>query len=205
MRIAIIYATREGQTKRIVDYLAGVLRARDVAVETFDARQKADPDLETYDALIVAGSVHIGSHERELVRFVEAHREELERIPTAFVSVSLSQAGAEDGARTAEQRARANENVAGVLDTFFRKTGWQPRWIQPFAGALLYTQYNFLVRFIMKMISKREGGSVDTSRDHEYTDWSAVERFAARIIGDMSAAPVASAAAPRQRHADPAA
>jgi menaquinone-dependent protoporphyrinogen oxidase len=205
MRIAIIYATREGQTKRIVDHLVGVFRARDVAIEIFDAKKKPDPDLATYDALIVAGSVHIGSHERELVRFVEAHREELERIPTAFVSVSLSQAGVEDVERTAEQRARANQNVAGVLDAFFRKTGWQPRWIQPFAGALLYTRYNFLIRFVMKMISKKEGGSVDTSRDHEYTDWSAVERFAARIIGEMSVTPAATVDVPQLRHADPAA
>lgn len=185
MRIAIIYATREGQTKRIVDYLAGAFRARDVESEIFDAKVKPELDLEAYDAVIVAGSVHIGNHERELIRFVREHRDVLERVPTAFVSVSLSQAGAEDVKRTAAQRARATANVAGVLDAFFRKTEWHPRWIQPFAGALLYTRYNFLIRFIMKKISKQEGGSVDTSCDHEYTDWSAVERFAGRIITDV--------------------
>ena len=41
----------------------------------------------------------------------------------------------------------------------------------------------------MKEISKREGGSVDTSRDHEYNDWSGVERFAGTILADMSAGP----------------
>ena len=140
MRIAIVYATREGQTKRIVDYLAGVFGARDVDAEIFDAKQKPEVDLEAYDVAIVAGSVHIGSHERELITFVREHREVLERIPAAFVSVSLSQAGAEDPKRTVEQRARATENVAGVLDTFFRRTEWKPRWIQAFAGALLYTK-----------------------------------------------------------------
>src|SRR5262249_26236145 len=129
-------------------------------------------------------------HERELVAFVKEHRDLLERVPTAFVSVSLSQAGVEDDRRTAEQRAQATRNVAGVLDTFLRKTGWQPRWIQPFAGALLYTKYNFLVGYIMKMISKQEGGSTDTSRDHEYTDWQAVERFGGRILAEMSSAPL---------------
>jgi len=154
-------------------------------------KTEPNPDLESYDVILVAGSVHIGRHERELVAFVKAHREALQRIPTAFVSVSLSQAGAEDLRRTAEQRVRATSNVAGVLDAFFRKTGWRPRWVQPFAGALLYTRYNFLIRFILKRISRQEGGSVDTSRDHEYTDWPAVERFASRIFAETSPPPLA--------------
>lgn len=189
MRIAIVYATREGQTKRIVDYLAGTLRARDVDVEIFAAKDKPAVDVAAYAAVVVAGSVHIGNHERELVAFVEEHRAALERVPAAFLSVSLSQAGVEDPKRTVEQRAQAERNVAGVIDTFLRKTGWHPRWTQPVADALLYTRYNFLIRFILKRISKHEGGSVDTSRDHEYTDWSALERFAGRIVGDVEALP----------------
>ena len=186
MRIAIVYATREGQTKRIVECLAGAFRARDIHADLFDARDKPAVDLEAYEAAVVAGSVHTGNHERELIAFVKQHRALLERVPTAFVSVSLSQAGAEDPKRTAEQRARASKNVAGVLDTFIRKTGWHPRWIQPVAGALLYTRYNFLIRFVMKRISKAEGGSVDTSRDHEYTDWATVERFAGKMVAELT-------------------
>jgi menaquinone-dependent protoporphyrinogen oxidase len=30
----------------------------------------------------------------------------------------------------------------------------------------------------MRVISRREGGDTDTSHDHEYTDWQAVEQFA---------------------------
>jgi menaquinone-dependent protoporphyrinogen oxidase len=184
MRIATIYATREGQTQRIVEYLAGAFRARDVEVDIFRAKEKPDVDLEAYDLVVVAGSVHIGSHEPELIAFVKRHRDMLERVPAAFISVNLSQAGVEDVKRSVEQRARATKNVAGVVEAFVRKTGWHPRWTEPVAGALLYTRYNFLIRFIMKRISKAEGGSVDTSRDHEYTDWLALERFADRIIDE---------------------
>jgi menaquinone-dependent protoporphyrinogen oxidase len=187
MRIAIIYATREGQTRRIVEHLANAFRARDVQVQISNAKEEPDPILDGYDALVVAGSVHIGQHERELIGFVKRHREILERTPTAFISVSLSQAGVEDSRRTSAQRAQATKNVAGVLETFYRKTGWHPRWTQTVAGALLYTHYNFLVRFIMKRISKQEGGSVDTSRDHEYTDWPTIDRLAGRIIAEATA------------------
>ena len=47
-----------------------------------------------------------------------------------------------------------------------------------FAGALMYTEYNWLVRMVMKSIARHEGGSTDTSHDTEYTDWTEVDHFA---------------------------
>jgi menaquinone-dependent protoporphyrinogen oxidase len=45
-----------------------------------------------------------------------------------------------------------------------------PAKVHPVAGALLYRQYGFLTRFVLRMISKQKGGDTDTSRDYEYTD-----------------------------------
>jgi menaquinone-dependent protoporphyrinogen oxidase len=185
MRIAIVYATREGQTRRIAEYLAGAFQAREVRVDLFDAKEAPDPVLEVYDAIVVAGSVHLGRHERELVGWVRRRQATLQRIPSAFISVSGSQAGVEMVTCTPEQRTRAREEVALVLKTFARQTGWTPHWIHPVAGALLYTKYNFLVRAIIKAISKRTGRSTDTSRDHEYTDWADLERFAGSIVSEV--------------------
>jgi menaquinone-dependent protoporphyrinogen oxidase len=187
MKIAIVYATREGQTRKIAQYLAGAIRAREVEVEVFDLAETANPDLGPYGALVVAGSVHIGSHERELVRFVRQHRADLERVPSAFISVSLAQAAVEGVMRAPDLRAQARRDVAATLDAFFRKSGWHPEWVQPVAGALRYTQYNFLNRQVMRMISKREGGSTDTSQDHEYTDWVGLERFTEKLLQRVSA------------------
>ena len=46
------------------------------------------------------------------------------------------------------------------------------------AGAIKYTRYNFILRWYMKKASRMNGGSTDTTRDHEYTDWAQVEMFA---------------------------
>src|SRR5262249_14809889 len=119
MRVAIIYATREGQTRSISEYLAGTFRARDVSSDVFNVKQTAYPDLDAYDALVLAASVHLGKHETELVRFVKHHRDELERIPTAFLSVSMSQAGVEMPSRTPEQQAKSKHEIDYVLDRFF--------------------------------------------------------------------------------------
>ena len=56
-----------------------------------------------------------------------------------------------------------------------------------FAGAIKYTQYGFITRWIMRRIAKKEGGDTDTSRDHEYTDWVQVTRFAEKFLKKVDA------------------
>jgi len=38
---------------------------------------------------------------------------------------------------------------------------------------------------VMKLINRRNGHTTDTSRDHEFTDWVQVRRFAAGIAADL--------------------
>jgi menaquinone-dependent protoporphyrinogen oxidase len=174
----VLYATREGHTRAIAQHVAELLRARGQPVQLLDARAVTEPiRVADYGAAVLAASVHAGSHEREMVRFVRAHCRELERLPSAFISVSLTEAGAEDRDRTEAQRAEASEYVEKMIQKFFDDTGWHPTHVKPVAGALLYTQYGRLLRFIMKHIVAGQGGSTDTTRDHEYTDWASLDRF----------------------------
>jgi menaquinone-dependent protoporphyrinogen oxidase len=46
------------------------------------------------------------------------------------------------------------------------------------AGALPYTRYNIVKRWIMRRIVAKAHGDTDTTRDYEYTDWQAVGQFA---------------------------
>ena len=34
----------------------------------------------------------------------------------------------------------------------------------------------------MRLIAKREGAATDTSRDYEYTDWAALDRFVNELV-----------------------
>ena len=143
--------------------------------------------LDKYAGVILAASVDIGRHEAEMVRFVKRHLPELNRMPAVFLSVTLSQAGVELIGATPEQRALSAAGVQQILDRFYATTGWRPPLTKPVAGALRYTKYNFLVRFIMKRIARKSGGSTDTSRDHEYTDWAALDRFADAFAKELAA------------------
>jgi menaquinone-dependent protoporphyrinogen oxidase len=181
----ILYATREGHTRRIAEHLAATIRARGHMADTVDAAHlPPEFSLASYQAAIVAASVHVGRHEPEIVSFVKRHKAGLEQIPAVFLSVSLTETTAEDPHAPPEARARAAADVDRMIRSFLEETGWRPDKVRPVAGALMYSKYNFLVRFIMRRIAARAGGDTDTSRDHVYTDWEALDRIAADLLGE---------------------
>lgn len=183
--LLVLYATQEGQTQRIAGHIGIRLRENGLSCEVINVKYPpADFSLKNYGAAILAASVHTGKHESEMVHFVLKNRQTLEQMPSAFLSVSLSQAGVQDRNATSERREQAAADVKGMIERFVAKTQWQPTRAEPVAGALMYSKYNPFLRFIMKRIARREGASTDTSRDHEFTDWAALDRFVSDFAAD---------------------
>jgi menaquinone-dependent protoporphyrinogen oxidase len=120
----------------------------------------------------VSASLHLGKHEPEIVKFVKDNLGELHRIPTLFLSVSLSEVTVEDSNAPPRKRAEAQADVRRTIDAFLAETGWHPSHVAAVAGALMYSRYNFAIRFVMKRIARKAGVPVDTSRDYEFTDWT---------------------------------
>jgi len=184
--VGVFFATREGHTQRVAEHVAADLRIRGIEPKLENLRNPSTAvRLADFAGVILAASVHAGEHESEMVKFVKQHRIELEAMPAAFLSVTLSEAGAERPGTTPEEHARFTADVATMIDRFFEETGWHPKRVKPVAGALLYTRYNVLLRFVMKYIARRSGGSTDTSRDHEYTDWEALDHFVEEFARDI--------------------
>src|SRR5213078_4609053 len=94
--VGIFYATREGQTRRIAVHIASDFRVRGFSAEIKNlADRHEETDLDRFSFALLAASVHAGAHEPEMIQFVKKHRAQLERLPAAFISVTLSEAGAE--------------------------------------------------------------------------------------------------------------
>ena len=190
--VAVLYGTFNSHTRLIAERVAADLAACGFPVEIQNVRGLRSFNPESYAAAVLAAPVHMGKHDKAMVQFVKAHRGSLERLTAAFISVSMSEAGAERRGETPENHARFVADVNMMLKRFFEETGWRPSVVLPVAGAILYSRYNFLVRFVMKQIARKEGGGTDTSRDYEYTDWDAldafVKEFAQKIRGGEEAA-----------------
>jgi menaquinone-dependent protoporphyrinogen oxidase len=188
-RLAVVYATREGHTRRIAEHVAATMRSHGDTVDVIDAAHPPPGfDISGYGGFVLAASVHMGKHEREMAAFVKANLAALDRVVTAFLSVSLTEAGAEDRSAPFDRRARAAEQVKATVEAFCHETGLRPSRTWPVAGALLYHQYGFIKRLALKMIARREGGDTDTSRDYEYTDWEALDRFVGEVTAEMEQA-----------------
>jgi hypothetical protein len=96
MNAAVFYATRQGQARRVAERVAADLRARQTGVDVFDVRTLPPRiDWTPYDFACVVASVHAGRHDREMVDFVTRYRNELQRVGAVFLSLTLSEAGAE--------------------------------------------------------------------------------------------------------------
>jgi menaquinone-dependent protoporphyrinogen oxidase len=167
--VLIPYATHDGHTRRIADFVARVIRERGFEATAVDIKRSRLLPPDAYDAVIVGASIRMGKHDRYATAFVRRNRGALERVPSAFFSVSLA---AHDDTESGRNEVR------GYIERFVQRTGWRPKAIGVIAGALLYTQYDFLTRWMMKKIARdHRNPDLDTTRDYVYTDWGGVRRF----------------------------
>jgi len=80
------------------------------------------------------------------------------------------------------------EEAKGYMEEFTRETGWRPDMVGLFAGVLLYKQYGFIKRHMMKKIVRDKGNpDTDTSRDYVYTDWNDVRHFVEEFLEGLPA------------------
>lgn len=169
-RLLVLYGTTDGHTRSVATAIGDALHLEGAEVDVIDAKYASPAlDLSPYAAVIIAASVRAGHYQRSVARWISEHAAALSAKPTAFVSVCLAVLNPDPAAKRA---------AAAVYEKFFAATGWRPRRVKVVAGALLYTRYGWLRRWIMRRISAKAHGDTDTSRDYVYTDWHDVRAFA---------------------------
>lgn len=182
----VAYASKHGQTQKIARRIETQLSARGHSVQLLDLNARRRVDLGRFELVVVGAPMHARGYPRVVQRFLLEAQAELARVPSAFFAVGLAiMSRISDG--TTETRK--------IVDQFLAKSRFAPRLVELFAGALQYSRYDPLTRFVMRRIVAKEGGDTDTSHDYEYTDWAAVDRFAAKLaeLADVSPAVARSA------------
>lgn len=183
-RVLILYGTTDGHTRKIAAALREALREEGLHAFVTDAKYGAATVVpEDYDGVIVAASIHGGHFQKPVARWARVHAGRLNRMPTAFLPVCLA---------ILEQRPETRRALDAIIDRFRVSTGWRPALIKPVAGALLYTRYNWLKRWIMRRIVAKAGGDIDTTRDFEYTNWDELRSVARTFGRNLTHAPAAA-------------
>ena len=180
MKVLAVFGSSHGQAESVLRRVAAALEDAGHTVELHDGeRLPRKLNVNDFDAVVVAASIILGRHQAAIREFVQRHKTALDARPTAFISIN--------GA-SPESDPKWQEAARGYLEGFLRQTGWTPRWTESFAGALRYRSYGLVTRRLIKLISWQAGGPTDTSRDYEFTDWEAVDRFAATLVTGFASA-----------------
>lgn len=174
----ITFGTTEGQTAKIAEFISDVLRDHGHDVTMLDVKDTAGTVPDGYDGVMVGASIHMGKHDKHVVDFVRRNQDTLARLPSAFFSVSLAAHG-------------DTTEAEGYVAQFEQETGWRPDKVALFGGSLLYSQYGFIKRHMMKRIARDKPGNlgIDLSRDYVYTEWDGVKRFAEHFATDLDSKP----------------
>lgn len=165
MQILMLYATTEGQTRKIARFAADRLAEAGHAVELLNAEDAEGIALERFDGAILAASVHVAVYQKALVGFVRERASDLAKLPTLFLSVSLAAAGDDP-----EER----KGLEQVVQRFVEVTGWRPGRVEHVAGAFRFGEYDFFKALAMRWIERNKDPAAKPGEDKEYTDWPAL-------------------------------
>ena len=168
----VVHSSRSGHTRRIAGHVADRIRTLAHEVQLQDVQTEALPALTRYSAVILAAGVHLGHHDRKMVEFVRARRHELNQVRTLLLSVSLTEATAEDPHRPDDERMEARRATRKVLDDFALETGWLPEHAVPIAGALTGSASRPVGRMLLGLFHLDL--PEEPARGVVFTDWIAL-------------------------------
>lgn len=160
----VLYSSVEGQTLKIINYISDFIEGEK---ELFDVDLDPEINFEDYDNVLLGASIRYGHVRKSFLTFVNKHHVELDLLPHAFFLVCLT-------ARNPE-KAKVENNT--YMQKFLQQSSWKPQLMAVFAGALLYSRYNWWQTLLIQLIMKMTGGNTDKSKDIELTDWSSVKVF----------------------------
>jgi menaquinone-dependent protoporphyrinogen oxidase len=176
-RILVAYSSKHGQAEAVARRIADSAPRFAIEPGMVDVRYATAAELHASDAVVIVASVYFGRFAKPVRRFVSANRRFLSSAYSAFVSVS----GAAAEVATLPEAQR-------TMSAFLEESGWNPVRTRLVAGALRFTRYNPLVRFIVKRAAASGGRTVDTTVDHEFTDWNDVTAFAEEFLAGVHVA-----------------
>lgn len=169
----ILFATRDGQSRRIAERIALRLTAIGVDPRLMDlGNARPTPnDLKSGEPIIVLAAVRYGKHLPEAEQFLADYKRLASPPPLVLLSVNLT--ARKPGKDTAEG------NV--YLRKLIHRHGLKPALAQAIPGRLDYARYTWLDRQLIRFIMVLTGGPTDPTACVEYTVWDKVDALADRI------------------------
>ncbi len=170
-RTCIVYSTTDGHTLEICQRLGQLLASAGHPVELIALDAASKIDWAGCDKIVIGARIRYGKHHPDVRAFIERHLDRLQARPSAFFSVNVV------------ARKPGKDTVAGnpYLQKFLKTITWRPTELAVFAGKIDYKKYRLGDRLMIRFIMWLTKGPTQPDACVDFTDWQAVEAFAARI------------------------
>lgn len=175
-KIAIIYASVDGQTKKICEKLNAHFNNQQIETKLCPIANFND-DVSEFNTLIIGASIRYGKHNKKVTEFIQNNTKSLNQITTAFFSVNL----------VARKQDKNSPQTNPYLIKFLKNIDWKPDFLEVFAGKLDYKSYPLIDRLMIKLIMKLTDGPTKSDVPIEFTDWNKVNDFGQRLSENYKA------------------
>lgn len=173
--LPMLYASRDGQTVKIIDRLAMQLEAMGIDTLPIDLGRQT-PDLELLKKarmVLIAAPIRFGTHLPPVEAFVRDNRSWLRSRLLTVISVNLT--------------GRKPEKNTPATNPYMRKWLWRhklsPALAAVFGGKLDYSVCRWWEKRMIQLIMKITGGPTNLDAVVDYTDWDKVDALAFQIAG----------------------
>jgi menaquinone-dependent protoporphyrinogen oxidase len=173
MAVPIIFQSLEGQTRKVAEFAADLVRKSGQAPQLIDMSDPmVEVPLEGAERAILAAPVHERRHPQEFELFLTAQGKDLARCKTLFLSVSMN-------AAFPEGRDEAQDYVTEMQ----MRTGFTPDASALVAGAIKRREYDYFAQQVIQHVVMRGKDYDSTADEHEFTDWDALETTLRDFLG----------------------
>jgi len=135
MKYLIVYKSRHGTTRKVVQQLAEGLSPAEIT--TVDLGEQRAPDLSLFDAIIIGGSIHAGQIQKDITKFCLKNSATLLAKPLGVFICFMNKKDGQTELRNAYPfELLQHATVTGL-----------------FGGELLFEKMNFLEKLIVRKVS----------------------------------------------------
>jgi len=172
MAVLILFASIEGQTRKIARFVEAKVRSAGHEATLVDASDKmAEVTFEGFDTVILAAPVHERRHPPNFEFLLTASRADLAARRTFMISVSL-------GAAFSELKEEAWEYLVEMK----LRTGLEPNAELLVAGAVRPSSYGYYETEILRHVILRDQTIDLSTQEREFTDWDALATVVTEFV-----------------------
>ncbi|MFA8436028.1 MAG: flavodoxin domain-containing protein [Marinifilaceae bacterium] len=153
MSTAIIFRSKHGTTEKVVNYVASKLS--DPNVEIINLKEHAHPKIDSFDTLLIGGSIHFGGLQKHLIKFCAHNKNKLlgKRIGLFLCCMYNGERAQKQFEEVYPEVLRKHSTSNGLL-----------------GGEFLFEKMNFLEKKIVQKV-------VGISKSQSKIDYKAIDEF----------------------------